>query len=191
MLFLSLIFLVSSAACLAAISTIAPTDLLLLALPSAVGSLLLLLNKLWKRRGGTPRWIVIDGSNVMHWKNDTPSIEPVREVIAELTGMGFTPGVVFDANAGYKLSGRYLNARALARLLVLPIDRVHVVPKGEPADPFILRAASGLGAKIVTNDRFRDWAELHPEIRSPGFLIQGRYEAGRLVLATETRELGT
>lgn len=177
------IFFSSLAACLAALTAPVPDDLLLLAGPSAVASLVLILRAFWKRQRGSPNWIVVDGSNVMHWKDDVPSIETVREVVHELTARGFVPGVVFDANAGYKLDGRYLNPRALARLLGLPADRVHVVPKGEPADPFILRAASGLGARVVTNDRYRDWAGAHPEVREPGFLVRGRYEGGRLALA--------
>lgn len=87
------------------------------------------------------RFILVDGSNVMHWRDNIPDIEPVREVIASLKTKGFTPGVVFDANVGYKLEGRYRNHYRLARRIGLPPEQVMVVPKGEPADPMILRAA--------------------------------------------------
>ncbi len=159
-------------------------SLILLALTATLVSFLLLLRSLRKRPPTSPpRWIVVDGSNVMHWRDETARIETVIEVVEELTARGFSPGVVFDANAGYKLDGRFLDELALARLLNLPADRVHVVPKGTPADPFILRAARGLGAPIVTNDRYREWAEAHAEIREPGFLIRGRYRDGILMLA--------
>ena len=48
-----------------------------------------------------------------------------------------------------------------------------VVPKGSPADPWILTTARDFGARIVTNDRYRDWAEAHPEVEKPGFLVRG------------------
>ena len=60
-----------------------------------------------KRPKKTKRYIVIDGSNVLHWKDNTPQIETLREVIRRVEALGYTPGVVFDANAGYKISGKY------------------------------------------------------------------------------------
>lgn len=189
MIFLRLIFLISVTASLAALATSVSDDLLLLSVPCAIASLVLIVQALRKQRRKSKRWVVVDGSNVMHWKDDSPNIQTVREVLDELTARGFSPGVVFDANAGYKIADRYLNERALARLLKLPSDRVHVVPKGEPADPFILRAANGLGARVVTNDRYRDWIDAYPEVRRPGFLIKGRYDGGVLKLADTTEEL--
>ena len=189
MIFLRLIFLISVTASLAALATSVSDDLLLLSVPWAIASVVMIDNALrddsltWERGPGA------DGSNVMHWKDDSPNIQTVREVLDELTARGFSPGVVFDANAGYKIADRYLNERALARLLKFPSDRVHVVPKGEPADPFILRAANGLGARVVTNDRYRDWIDAYPEVRRPGFLIKGRYDGGVLKLADTTEEL--
>ena len=134
-------------------------------------------NRPAKRRQSTElrNPILVDGSNVMHWKDDRPQIIPVQLVIAELKRRGFTPGVVFDANAGYKLSGRYMNEREFAYLLDLPESQVFVVPKGTQADPYLLDAARGFSARVVTLDRFRDWAEAHPEVKEPGFLIRGGY----------------
>jgi len=126
------------------------------------------------------RPIVVDGSNVFYWKDNTPSLDTLREVIATLRTQGYDPGVVFDANAGYLLTGRYQHDGALGRLLSLPEKNVMVVPKGTPADPMILAAARDLGAPILTNDRYRDWAEAHPEIRTPGYLIRGSYRDGQL-----------
>ncbi|MGB8621203.1 MAG: hypothetical protein WCD16_00160 [Paracoccaceae bacterium] len=161
-------------------------DFLLLAGPCALASLFLLLtasrHRGIRRPRDTQKWIVVDGSNVMHWKGGTPEIGTVREVVDHLTALGFVPGVMFDANAGYKLNGRYQHDGALGKLLGLPRDRVMVVPKGTPADPTILAAARDLGARIVTNDRFRDWAEQHPEVAEPGYLIRGGYRTGELWL---------
>lgn len=126
--------------------------------------------------------IVVDGSNVMHWRDNTPDIATVVEVLAVLDKRGFKPGVVFDANAGWKLDGRYRDDADLARLLGLRASRVLVVPKGQPADPTILAAARGLGARIVTNDRYSNWAAAHPEVKRPGLLVRGGYRNGALWL---------
>jgi Zc3h12a-like Ribonuclease NYN domain len=121
--------------------------------------------------------ILVDGSNVMHWKDETPQVAPVQAVVQHLVSLGFTPGIMFDANAGYKLSGRYMNERDFATLLALSEHQIFVVPKGTQADPYLLNAARELGARVVTRDRFRDWAEAHPEVKEPGFLIRGGYRS--------------
>jgi hypothetical protein len=109
----------------------------------------------------------------MHWEDNTPHIEPVRRVVAVLKAQGLDPGVVFDANVGWKLFGRYLGAQELAQILDLPPDQILVVPKGSPADPWLLTTAREFSARIVSNDRFRDWAEEHPEVAKPGLLVRG------------------
>ncbi len=131
------------------------------------------------------RWVVIDGSNVMYWKTQSPLIEPVQEVVNTLRDCGYTVGVMFDANVGYLLSDHYMHDGAFKAQLGLPADQIMVVPKGTPADPYILTAAQDLGACIVTNDRFRDWASDYPQINQPGFLVKGGYKSGKLWLAID------
>lgn len=118
----------------------------------------------------------------MYWKDETPQIGPVREVVKLLKSLGFEPGVMFDANAGYLVSGKYQHDGKFGKAIGLPMDRIMVVPKGTPADPYILTAARDLGARIVTNDRFRDWAEDYPEVTDQGHLIKGEYRSGKLWL---------
>lgn len=175
------------------------SDLMLLALVAALASLILLLigsvkrkQDRWPSDDGAPRrhgsakpkpterWMLVDGSNVMHWKDEVAQLATVCDVVQTLTARGFSPGVMFDANVGYKLGNRYQDDRELAQRMGLPEDRVLVVPKGTPADPYLLNCARDLGARVVTNDRFRDWAEEHPQVRDPGFLIKGGYRNGRL-----------
>lgn len=160
------------------------SDFVLLAVPCAIA--ILLARDIFGRRRGRKEanhnWIVVDGSNVMYWKDGVPRIETVREVIEHLSMQGFTPGVMFDANAGHLVAGKYKHDGAFGRLLGLPNDRVMVVPTGTPADPAILLAAKDLRARIVTNDRFRDWADVYPEVQTPGHLIKGGYAAGKLWL---------
>ena len=161
-------------------------DFLLLALPSLFASLYLLAHT-WRQPrtlGPTPapKWIVVDGSNVMHWADGTPRLSSLRTVLDHLTKLGFSPGVVFDANAGYKIGDSYQHDGALCRLLGLPEDRVMVVAKGTPADPILLTAARDLGARVVSNDRFRDWAESYPQVNEPGHLVRGGFRDGKLWL---------
>lgn len=156
------------------------SDLMLLAAPCLLAALVILARR--RKGGAATRHILIDGSNVMHWQDNTPQIAPLRAVVDALTAQGYTPGVVFDANAGYLLAGRYQHDHALGRMLGLPEKQVMVVPKGTPADPLLLQAARDMDARIVTNDRYRDWAEAHPEVRTPGFLIRGGFRDGQLWL---------
>lgn len=169
-------------------------DLVMLAGPVALASLVLLWRG-WVRRktGGlvkdsvAPRrgkvfeakpYVVIDGSNVMHWKGGTPDLAIVAAVAAEIAARGMVAGVMFDANVGYKIGQRYQDDKELAHRLGLPEDRVLVVPKGIPADKYILEAARKLKAKVVTNDRYRDWAVDFPEVTEPGFLLRGGMKDG-------------
>lgn len=126
--------------------------------------------------------VLIDGSNVMHWLDNTPQLAPVREVVRDLSSRGMKPGVVFDANAGYKLMGKFLGEQELAKLLSLPKDQILVVPKGTQADPYLLETARDLQARIVTNDRYRDWAERYPDVAKPENLVQGEMRDGRVWL---------
>ncbi|MBN2907898.1 MAG: hypothetical protein JXJ18_14400 [Rhodobacteraceae bacterium] len=155
---------------------------LLLALICAVGALFLLV--LAPRRS-RPRWIVVDGSNVMHWNDETPALETVGRVVEALQGRGYAPVVWFDANVGYRVGQRYMGPRPLANALGLPERQVFVAPKGTPADPLLLRGSDRLKARVVTNDRFRDWVEDHPQVQEPGFLVRGHVRGGavRLELA--------
>ncbi|MFX0544759.1 NYN domain-containing protein [Roseovarius sp. S1116L3] len=150
-------------------------DLLLLAGPCAVAALILWLRAAFTRKRHKPNWILIDGSNVMHWKDNSPQIETLREVIAHLRVQRHTPAVIFDANVGYLLTGKYQDDYVMAKSLGLPEDRVLVVPKGTIADSYLLTVARDYNAPIVTNDRYRDWADDYPEIAEQGRLIRGGY----------------
>lgn len=130
----------------------------------------------------TREHVIIDGSNVMHWDAGKVSLTPVVQAIEVLAAQRMTVGVIFDANAGYKLEDRYRDDAHMARALGLPEDRVLVVPKGVPADHYILSAARGLRARVVTNDRYRDWQADFPEVGQAGFLIRGGMKNGALWL---------
>lgn len=178
-----IILFVTLVASTVALSVPSLSDLILVTGPCVLASLLLILQASLRRgRHGAEKYVVIDGSNVMHWKDGTPQIEALHEVVAHLMAHGFTPGVVFDANVGHLVAGKYQHDGAMGKLLGLQQDNVIVVNKGSPSDPVILATARDLGARIVTNDRYRDWVEAHPEIKEPGHLIRGGYRDGQLWL---------
>ena len=160
------------------------SDMILITGPCTVASIYVLYRETqkWIARRAEPaaRPIVIDGSNVMYWHDGTPRIECVQDVVTRLSELGFEPGVMFDANAGYLFAGQYHGDRAISKLLKIPEKNVLVVPKGNPADIYILNAARDMDAFIITNDRFRDWALEYPEVLDPGYLIKGEYRQGRL-----------
>ncbi len=193
-----LLVLASLAALVAAVLVPGYDQLILLAVPLLLAALILLgaatlrrkpaepqkapkqRQRVTRRKPGPP--IMIDGSNVLHWKDNEPQIASVRQVVDLLTAQGYSPGVVFDATVGYQIGTRYRDDAEMAAHLGLPTDRVLVVPKGTPADPVLLATARQLGAPIVTNDRYRDWAQTYPEVRTPGLLIRGGYQEGKLWL---------
>ena len=81
------------------------SDVLLLSIPCALASAVLLLREIVRRvvalRQRAKRWVIVDGSNVMYWRDNTPRLETVREVVSHLRDLRFDVSVVFDANAGY------------------------------------------------------------------------------------------
>lgn len=150
-------------------------DILVLLTPTIVVFLYLLLRPRRERSAGPEPYahVVVDGSNVMFWRDNTPSLDTVTEVVTTLVENGYRPVVWFDANAGYHLIGRYAHDGELARVLGLPERQVIVVPKGTPADPALLAGARALRAPVVSNDRFRDWQADFGDVLA-GQMIRGR-----------------
>lgn len=158
------------------------TPALLLAALGFVGSLLLLIRA--RMRPPTQR-IVVDGSNVMFWRDDTPQLQTVRQCIEALVMHGWTPVVWFDANVGYQVGSRYMGPRALSQALRYPASCIKVAPKGTPADPLLIAEARQLGVRIVTNDRYRDWAEAYPQVLDPDLFLRGTASFGGVILRVE------
>lgn len=124
--------------------------------------------------------ILVDGSNVMHWGGE-PAAFVVERVVAALAREGWVPYVCFDANAGYKLEGRYMKARDMASLIGIPAARILVVDKGMVADEVLLHEAQKRGLKIVSNDRFRDWTGQHPWVKDHKRFLRGTWKEGAVV----------
>lgn len=154
-------------------------------LPAVVGIFVLLIAAIYavavlRRSRDRREFVLIDGSNVLYWRDETPDLAPLQALVGALRDQGLVPVVWFDANVGYLISGRYLGEGPLSRALGLPTWQVSVAPKGTPADPLLLEAAGKLGARIVTNDRYRDWFEAYPILNDRELLIKGRWRAGRV-----------
>lgn len=162
------------------------TDLLIL-LPAGAVFLFLLLRVLTRRSRLTdadllPRKpIVLDGSNIMYWGGD-PSAKTLNHVIGHITQKDYSPIVIFDASAGYRLSDRFMTEQDFARLTFLPERQILVVNKGVVADEVILDFATTHDLRIVTNDRYRDWAKTFPIVRKKGRLLKGSFKQGTVVL---------
>ena len=144
----------------------------------------------WRRKRSIRRWVVVDGSNVMYWKTAKPQLDAVSDVVTALTNTGWSVVIVFDANAGYLVSDRYRHDSYFAKALGLPTGQVMVVPKGTPADPFILKAARLYQATVVTNDLYRDWTDEFPEVQKQGFLTPVKKKNGDLWLELNSENYG-
>lgn len=159
--------------------------LVLLGLFSAVAASVLLLRAalagLPAARKAGP-WIVIDGSNVMYWRDERPSLVALQQAVAAVETAGFRPMIWFDANVGYKLGTRYMGEAELSQALSLGRSQIRMAPKGTPADALLLAHATKLGTGVVSNDRFRDWAAAFPSVTEEGVLVRGRWVDGTVRL---------
>ncbi|MEP3347330.1 MAG: hypothetical protein ABJN34_07315 [Litoreibacter sp.] len=126
--------------------------------------------------------VQIDGSNVMYWGGEPPTLDPVIGAIEVLMERGIVPHVVFDANVGHVVFKGSKRADELAQMLKIPAAQVSIVDKGSQADRHLLSAARAEGGQVVSNDLFRDWAKTFPEVRRKGHLIHGGYHKGKLWL---------
>lgn len=179
----ALLFLLSLAVMLWSLWLHAPT-VSAAALAGLAGILAALLLAPRRRRGAPPRrWVVVDGSNVLYWGGGGPDLATLQAVIGDLQARGLTPAVWFDANVGYLIGQRYQGPADMAQRLGLPLRQVFVAPKGTPADPLLLEGAQQLQARIVSNDRYRDWAAQHPIVLEPGRLVGGRIGQDRIAFA--------
>ncbi|MFY9206176.1 MAG: hypothetical protein WAO67_10630, partial [Yoonia sp.] len=110
------------------------SDLALLGIGAGALVIVYLLRVMWGLRGGKPRAqpkrrgrkpsksnisVIVDGSNVMHWGGEPSEIVLARVILA-IIAKGYEPYVIFDANVGYKLRGKYLDDAPMAQLIGLP-----------------------------------------------------------------------
>lgn len=126
------------------------------------------------------RIAVIDGSNVAHWGDEgSANLDAVKAIVLFLKRENTTPIVVFDANIGFKVANRHMNADDLIDALGGDIE-VEIVQSGTVADRRIVELAEQRKAIIVSNDLFRDSLRARPIPKRRGFYLP-TYDYGELL----------
>lgn len=127
-------------------------------------------------------WIVVDGSNVLRWRDGPPDLATVALVVKELKRLRYTPVVWFDATVGFLVAKRPLGPGALARALNLPTIQVLVAPDGTRVEAFVFTGAREMQAPVVTNASCSEWVEHFPEIAETGRLVRGSFSGKKVTL---------
>jgi predicted nucleic acid-binding protein len=117
--------------------------------------------------------IIIDGANVAYEERSAggrPKLSNLLKVRRELEERGFEALILVDASLKYDIDDQ----KQLESLIAS--QQVRQVPAGTDADFFIIQLAEQLDARIVTNDRYKDYAERFPwipERRLPYMIVKG------------------
>src|ERR1700722_7458377 len=120
-----------------------------------------------------PSNVVVDGSNIATEGRTTPSLDQldqaVRQYLEEHPGANVT--VVVDASFGHRIepSERPAFEEAVAH------GELGSPPAGAigRGDAFLLRAAERIGARVLSNDSFREFHEEHPWLFDEDRLVGG------------------
>lgn len=117
--------------------------------------------------------VVIDGANVAYEEKSgggKPKLSNLLKVRGELEERGFDTIIVIDASLKYEIDDQHQLEKLIAS------QQIRQVPAGTDADFFILEIADTCGARIVTNDQYRDYKERYPwipERRLPYMIVNG------------------
>jgi predicted nucleic acid-binding protein len=117
--------------------------------------------------------IIIDGANVAYEEKSAggrPKLSNLLKVRRELEERGFEVIILVDASLKYDIDDQTQLESLIAS------QQVRQVPAGTDADFFIIQLAEQLDARIVTNDRYKDYAERYPwipERRLPYMIVKG------------------
>ena len=124
--------------------------------------------------------VLVDGSNVAHaTEGGEARLDNIQLVMRKLASDGFKPLIVADAALRHQIDDK----AAYEKLIDDGV--VHQAPAGTDADYFILSFARQMGARILTNDRFRDRAQEFAEERDR--TIRYMIVNGAVVLEHRTR----
>src|SRR5919112_4462155 len=119
------------------------------------------------------KMVVIDGANVAYEERSAggkPKLANLLKVRRELEERGCEAVIIVDASLKYDIDDQ----EQLETLI--QSQQVRQVPAGTDADFFIIQFADQLDALMVTNDRYRDYAERFPwipERRLPYMIVKG------------------
>jgi hypothetical protein len=124
--------------------------------------------------------VVIDGANVAYEEKSAggkPKLANLLKVKREMEERGFDTVIIVDASLKYDIDDQ-TQMQAL-----IESQHIRQVPAGTDADFFILDIADQHGARIITNDQYRDYRDRYPWIqdrRLPYMIVKGEvhlYEA--------------
>ena len=117
--------------------------------------------------------VVIDGANVAYEERSAggkPKLSNLLKVKRELEERGFEAVIIVDASLKYDIDDQ-------AQLeTLMRSQQIRQVPAGTDADYFIIQFADQLDARVVTNDRYKDYAEQYPWVtqrRMPYMIVKG------------------
>ena len=117
--------------------------------------------------------VIIDGANVAYEERSAggkPKLSNLLRVRGELEERGLEAVIIVDASLKYDIDDQ-------SQLEVLiQSQKVRQVPAGTDADYFIIQLADQFNARVVTNDRYRDYLEQYPWIndrRLPYMIVKG------------------
>ncbi len=119
--------------------------------------------------------IVIDGTNVLYWDGEVAELASLRLVVSALLKRKYAPVVFLDASSRHHLKDKSLTEKDFAKALGLPQNRVMVCPAGTEADAFLLKYARENNMPVVSNDQFRDRAQIAGKLR----LVRGIFAKGK------------
>src|ERR687889_2564416 len=117
--------------------------------------------------------VIIDGANVAYEERSAggkPKLSNLLKVRREMEERGQEAVIIVDASLKYDIDDQ----EQLEKLI--QSQQVRQVPAGTDADFFIIQFAHELDALIVTNDRYRDYAQQYPwipERRLPYMIVKG------------------
>jgi hypothetical protein len=118
--------------------------------------------------GHQPRrkFVSVDGPNVM-WVEDSPRLEWVLTLVAEIARSGIDCLVAFDANTRYLLKKAQGSLHVDAYLYLLrTYKRFFVeVTGGTRADDLILAEADARSGAVVSNDHFEPYVGQYPWVK--------------------------
>ena len=117
--------------------------------------------------------VVIDGANVAYEERSAggkPKLSNLLKVRREMEERGQEAVIIVDASLKYDIDDQTQMAA------LIESQHIRQVPAGTDADYFIIQFAHELDALIVTNDRYKDYAEQYPwitERRLPYMIVMG------------------
>jgi hypothetical protein len=109
--------------------------------------------------GGDRKIALVDGANVAHSGEEGARLDNILLICEKLEEEGLEPIVVVDASLRHAIDERGEYER------MVEAGRIRQAPAGTNADYFILSFARELDATVVSNDRFREFADAFPEAR--------------------------